>query len=124
MELLIGMLLVAAVLRSRGAERLLASQEMTEIPEPPVESRSGIHLVTRRPAARHRVPEVAEYTPGLLASGVVFLMRQFAVRVLRAEWRPRQTPATPFTPKTAVDWRRASKVRDLVELSTAAQFTE
>jgi hypothetical protein len=98
LEVLIGMLLVAAVLRSRAAGRELAPPEMVDMAAQSSESRGGIHLVPSRPAsAAVELPNTKAPAPGFLAVCVVFLMRQFAIHILRAEWRPRRVPVTAFT---------------------------
>jgi hypothetical protein len=110
-EVLIGML-AAALFRLQVFDSLWASVEAALV------LRSEIHLVSSRPARDvrrfrddvRRLPPRAERNavdnrasegkrapprpiPWLLralAACVLFFMRQFAIRVLRAQWRPRQ----------------------------------
>jgi hypothetical protein len=98
-EALIGMLLVAAVLRSKNGRGLYRPQEPADDARTEDGSQTKIHLVPSRPARADvgpgvfvdysRPSEPAPPVTGALARGVVYLMRQFAVQVLRALWRPR-----------------------------------
>jgi len=86
---LVGMLLAVAWLPPRNSSRELGSEESAQI------LRSQIHLVSSPPAragvtADRRPPGPAAWVFGAIAVCVLFLMRQFAIRVLGAQWRLRQ----------------------------------
>lgn len=94
-QALVGMLLVVAVLRPRNSVRRLVSEETA------LARRAKIHVVSsNRAGAGLREAAISGGNDGLpgplawvgagIAGCVLFLMRQFAIRILGAQWRPRQ----------------------------------